>query len=86
VVEVRTKRLCGDEATCLADDGAERAGVQFSMGGDRLYLSSGWRFPNELDVAAVLRGGPESEAAEDADDLVAREPTKLRHTTAALRS
>ena len=84
-MKVREEHIRRNEATRLANDGPERSGVQLPMGGNRQHLPTGWRLPNELDVAAALRCDLKPEAAEDVDDLVAREPTKLGHTTAALR-
>ena len=72
--------FAGADAQCILD---------FNLASDPLcnqHLRPGRRISDELDVAAVLRGDTKPETAEDTDGLIAGRPTKLWHTTAALRS
>ncbi len=84
-VEVLSKVVLGNEAPRLAEYRPERAGVEFLMSGDREGLAAHRCLPTELDVAPPLRDNLETELAEDADDLEAREPTKPWHMSDVLR-
>ena len=65
---MRLEFIGGHKPARLPDNGAERAGIQFPMRGNRQYLTPGPGISDELDVAAVLPGDIKPETAEDTDD------------------
>jgi len=85
LIEVLPQIVLGNEARHLADDRPERARVEFWMSGNGECLAGCRSLATKLDVAAALRDDLETEPAEDADNLEAREPTKPWHGSDAPR-
>ena len=72
--------LFGDVAASLSKDGADCPGIKFfvSRKCERLFFSTS-REASNLDVRSALGVECETEAGENRDEVIARQPLRFRH-------
>mgnify|MGYP001595069358 FL=1 len=78
-IEVGGEVLFGNESTGLANNGAQRAGIEFGMEWDGEDLPPLCPSTNQLDVAASLRDLLETESLKDCGDITTCESPQFRH-------
>ncbi len=71
--------MFGNESTGLANNGAQRAGIEFGMEWDGEDLPPLCPGANQLDVTASLRDLLETKALKNCNDIASGESPQFRH-------